>query len=135
MEDNCGYAVSSRNQRLAVIKGFLKYSGVRELTVMACYHDISIIPIKKAETHIIEFFSEKALEVILLAADTSKKIGKRDRMFMIFLYDTGARLWEILNVKLKDLHIDKHNAAGKSYVTVLGKGEKYYRTFSYLQKA
>lgn len=124
LEDAHGYSVSTRNQRLAVMKGFCKYSGMREPSVMSCYQSISLIPIKKAEVKPIEFFSEKALEYILNAADTSKRNGKRDRMFMILLYDTGARLSEILNLRLKDVHIDHNNQSGKSYIKVLGKGQK-----------
>ena len=117
-------SVNTRNQKLAVLKSFCKYAGLREASVMSCYQSISAIPIKKTETKPVEFFSEKALEFILNVPDTSKKNGRRDRMFMILLYDTGARLTEILNLRLKDIHIDNKKATGKSYIKVLGKGKK-----------
>jgi len=89
---------------------------------MSLYIDISTIPKKKevGEQHEIEFFSEASLKILLEQPDCEKKNGVRDLMFMILLYDTGARVQEILDIRLKDLHIDEHTP----YVTVTGKGSK-----------
>lgn len=124
LEEDHGYSVSSRNQRLATLKSFCKYSGLRELTVLSCYQNISIIPVKKKDEKPIEFFSETALEAILESTDTTRKNGRRDRAFMILLYDTGARLQEIIETKVKDVSLDFSGTPGKSYVDVLGKGQK-----------
>lgn len=59
---------------------------------------------KKEAAQEIEFFSEKALEAILTAPDVSLKKGRRDLVFMILLYDIGARIQEILNLCLNNLH-------------------------------
>lgn len=115
-------SVSSRNQRLFAIKSFFKYVAERDRTVMSLYIDISTIPKKKevGEQHEIEFFSEASLKILLEQPDCKKKNGIRNLMFMILLYDTGARVQEILDIRLEDLHIDEHTP----YVTVTGKGSK-----------
>lgn len=121
LERDKGYSTSSRNQRLAAIKSFLKYSSERDKTLMAHYLEVAAI-IKKKDTKAceIEFFSEAALEIILAQPDQSTRKGKRDLLFMILLYDTGARVQEILDLKLRDVCFDSKSP----FVTVTGKGNK-----------
>ena len=63
--------------------------------------------------------SEDAVKALFAAPDTRTKMGLRDQFLMIFLYDTGARIQEALDVKICDLRIDKTPA-----VTLHGKGGK-----------
>lgn len=130
LEREKGYSISSRNQRLAAIKSFLKYSSERDKTQMALYLEVAAIMKKKdTKTCEIEFFSEAALEAILSQPDQNSRKGKRDLLFMILLYDTGARVQEILDLKLRDVCLD-----GKSpFVTVTGKGNKM-RTIPIMDK-
>lgn len=92
--------MSSRNQRLAAIRRFYRYAAERNPSVMSCYQEMALIPVKKEAEHEIEFFSEKALEAILDVPDVSSKKGRRDLVFMILLYDTGARIQEMLDLCL-----------------------------------
>lgn len=57
---------------------------------------------------------------ILLEQPANTKRGMRDRFFMILLYDTGARIQEILDLKLKDIHLNDQTPC--LYLT--GKGNK-----------
>ena len=77
----------------------------------------------------IEFFSESALTVILAQPDQSKRNGQRDLVFLILLYDTGARVQEILDLQLRDIHLDENSP----FVTVTGKGRKM-RTIPIMEK-
>ena len=120
LEDECHCTVTSRNQRLAAIRRFFRYASEKDPVFMSCYHEISLIPVKKVPDHEIEFFSEKALEEILAMPDTSTRKGIRDLMFMILLYDSAARIQEILDVKLQDLHI----TGDERYIILTGKGGK-----------
>ena len=63
--------------------------------------------------------SEAAVKALFAAPDTRTKMGLRDQFLMIFLYDTGARIQEALDVKICDLRIDKTPT-----VTLHGKGGK-----------
>ena len=64
--------------------------------------------------------SESALKGFLEQSVWSTRFGLRDRFFMIFLYDTGARMQGILDLKLKDIHLN--DQAPCVYLT--GKGNK-----------
>lgn len=125
LETEESYSVSSRNLRLAAIKSFCKFAAQRDITVMACYQEVSLIPIKKEADHEIEIFPEDALKAILDAPDITRRNGQRDRVLMIFLYDTAARLQEVLDLNLNNLVLDPKNAPGKSTVSIMGKGKKY----------
>lgn len=120
LEDECHCTVTSRNQRLAAIRRFFRYASEKDPVFMSCYHEISLIPAKKVPDHEIEFFSEKALEEILAMPDTSTNKGIRNLVFMILLYDSAARIQEILDVKLQDLHI----TGDERYIVLTGKGGK-----------
>lgn len=121
LESERNNSVSSRNQRLFAVKSFFKYVAERDRALMSLYLEISSIPKKKElHQHEIEFFSEASLKVILQQPDRKKKNGIRDLVFMILLYDTGARIQEILDIRLGDVHLDEPSP----YVTVTGKGSK-----------
>lgn len=114
-------SVTTRNNRLAGIRSFVKYACGKDISIRACYNDLSEIPLKKQEKGgIIPYFSEAALKTILEQPDVRKKKGLRDLFFMILMYDTGARNQELLDIKLSDIHFE-----GKSpYVVITGKGRK-----------
>lgn len=130
LEQDKGYSISSRNQRLAAIKSFMKYASERDKALMVLNLEIADI-MKKKDTvpREIEFFSESALTVILAQPDQSKRNGQRDLVFLILLYDTGARVQEILDLQLRDIHLDENSP----FVTVTGKGRKM-RTIPIMEK-
>ena len=56
----------------------------------------------------------------VLAQPPKTRIGVRDRFLMVFLYGTGARISEALNVKLKNLE----TLTKEPFVRLMGKGGK-----------
>ena len=67
-------SVSTRNQRLACIRSFFKYAGIRDLGLQAYANELSFIPVKKKTmTSSPSYFSEAALKTILEQPDTRKK--------------------------------------------------------------
>lgn len=130
LEKGKGYSISSRNQRLAAIKSFMKYASERDKTLMALNLEIADITKKKNTVpHEIEFFSESALSIILEQPDQNKRNGQRDLVFLILLNDTGARAQEILDLQLRDIHLDGNSP----FVSVTGKGRKM-RTIPIMEK-
>jgi site-specific recombinase XerD len=118
-ERNC--CVSTRNHRLACIRSFAKYAGIRDISVQALVNDLGSIPLKKAvKPAVIKFFSESALKTILEQPDPRKSKELRNLFFMILMYDTGARNQEMLDLTLGDIHFDGHSP----YAVITGKGGK-----------
>ncbi|MDO9529278.1 MAG: tyrosine-type recombinase/integrase [Syntrophales bacterium] len=113
-------SVSTRNHRLAALKSFFKYAAQEDPSLMMAYMELSKIPVKKAPGPIITYMSEKALATLLKQPPENTRLGIRDRFFMIFMYDTGARIQELLDLCLKDLHLS--DSIPCVYLT--GKGQK-----------
>ena len=81
LEEERRYSVTSRNQRLAGLKAFYRYSAGKDATLTNYYQELLNIPVKKqAKGHEIDFFSEQALQCILEQPDTMKKNEVRDLM-------------------------------------------------------
>jgi site-specific recombinase XerD len=72
--------------------------------------------------------SMDAISAIAAQTDTETSKGIRDRFFMMLMYDTGARLQEMIDIKLCDLRISK-----TSTITLRGKGGKI-RTVPLMEK-
>jgi integrase/recombinase XerD len=64
--------------------------------------------------------SETALKTLLEQPNSRTRCGLRDRFFMILLYDTGARIQEILDLKLRDIHLNDQTPC----IYLTGKGNK-----------
>jgi len=116
---NNGAAPTTRNHRLTCLKQYLGYCAERNVELAQFY--IPISKIKQMRTHHKKgiWMSREAIQAIL-AQPPKTKLGIRDRFLMIFLYGTGARISEVLNVKLKDIE----TLTKEPFVRLIGKGNK-----------
>lgn len=113
-------SVSTRNQRLMVLRSFLEFAGQIDCTQSALYLSACNIPSKEAHRRVVEFLTESALTALFQQPDPSKPKDLRNLVFMILMYDTAARCSELLNMKVCDLRLDaKHPIA-----YLHGKGRK-----------
>lgn len=117
LERNC--SITTRNQRFAVIKSFFKYAAQEDPALMMNYVELERVPVKRAPPQTISYLSEKALACLLKQPQNTNK-GIRDRFFMILMYDSGARVQELLDLRIKDLHLN--DSISSVYLT--GKGQK-----------
>ncbi len=102
------------------IRAFISYASACRPEYISLASELSAIKIQKKERFAkIDYMTEAAVKALLEQPDTKTKIGLRDQFLMIFLYDTGARIQEVLDVKLCDIRIDKTPT-----VTLHGKGRK-----------
>lgn len=113
---NC---IRSRNIRLAAIRSFLKYAVLHEPALYPAVNKILAIPMKRFRKPQIDFLNQKEIKAILTAPDNHNWSDRRDRILFKILYNTGARVSEITEIKCKDI--------GKGNVMTLklhGKGRK-----------
>lgn len=108
------------NVRLGGLRTFLKYLGTRDIEYKYLYLDAMDIPLRKTGKKKVNGLTKNAVKAITAEADQSTVTGKRDLLFMMIAYGTGARMSEILSIQLKQIHID----CDKPYITVIGKGNK-----------
>ena len=117
-ERSCG--VSSQNQRLAALKSFFKYAGIMEPSCLSIQIEVAQIPMKKTSSAVVGFMSEPALQAILKQPSMKNSRGLRDTFFMVLMYDTAARLSELLSLRVKHIRIQPKT----STVSLMGKGSK-----------
>lgn len=111
--------VRSRNARLAAIRAFLHYAAVEEPTALPTIQQVLAIPMKRFDRPLVGFLSRPEMEAILQAPDSHTWSGQRDRVLLTTLYNTGARVSEIIAVRRMDLE-HEHGQA----LHLHGKGRK-----------
>ena len=119
LEDERKCSISTRNQRLTGIRSFIAYAAMMDITVAANLKELEGIPLKKPSITVIEWMSEEAISVLLNEIDTTTPLGFRNRCIMMLMYDSAARIQEIIDVKLGDFRWGK-----KPTITLHGKGRK-----------
>ena len=120
LRDDRGNSPQTCNVRLGAFRVFLQYLGTRDVKYMALFNDSTRIKARKTKKKHVEGMSRAAIKTLLSLPDPSTHCGKRDLTFMVVLYATAARLDELLDLKVSQLHLD----ADKPYVTIRGKGRK-----------
>jgi site-specific recombinase XerD len=120
LEERRNSRKTSRNQRLSVLRSFFNYAGQTDCANIELELDVRKIPMARHGKKIVEYLSEDALRTLLLQPDIKRMNGLRDRFFMTLMYDTAARVGEMLNMRLCDLRID----TAKPLVYLRGKGDK-----------
>jgi site-specific recombinase XerD len=114
-----GLALTTRNHRLTCLKQYMLYCAEREMELTQFYIPVSKIKQAAVRPKKRLWMTREAVQAVL-AQPPKTKIGVRDRFLMVFLYGTGARISEALNVKLKDIE----TLTKEPFVRLLGKGNK-----------
>ena len=110
--------VRSRNARLAALRAFLKFAAHRDVASLHVIERALGVPIKRFERPMLEFLSrEQMLEVIGSPEDSW--VSRRDHLLLGLLYNTGARVSEIISVRVADVVLE-----GAACVHLHGKGRK-----------
>lgn len=110
---------STRNCRLAAIRGFAAHLLRHDIARAAQYQRILAIPSKKTRYRPATYWEPEVVAAILAEPDRSSTFGARDHALLLFLYNTGARVGEAIAVRRQDLQL-----ARPSQVRLRGKGDK-----------
>ena len=119
LEAEKGNSISTRNQRLAAIRSLFHYIQKNAPEYMFQCHQIIGIPFKKAEKRVIGFLNEEKTKELLAAPRNDTLRGLRDQALLCLLYDSGARVQELADIRIRDLHLDS-----PAQVQLTGKGRK-----------
>jgi integrase/recombinase XerD len=95
---------STRNQRLFVLKSFLKYVRMKYLEWVSLRYEMEKVAIQKKENKLIDIIPEDALKTILEQPNPDTKCGMRNPCFMVLMYDTAARDREMFDLTIGSLH-------------------------------
>lgn len=111
-------SVRSRNVRLAAVRSFLKFAARRDPMNLAVIEQALAVPMKRFDRQLVGFLSrEQMLAVIDVPTDTWT--GQRDRLMLTLMFNTGARVSEIVGVRVSDVVLGP-----SSSIRLHGKGRK-----------
>lgn len=96
-------SASTRNYRLAAMKGFVHYLKYEFPDYMVEYQRILGIPLKKTEHKEIAYMKTEGVELLVSQIDINHTNGLRDYVMILVLYTTGVRVSELINIKVKDI--------------------------------
>jgi site-specific recombinase XerD len=111
--------ISSRNVRLAAIHAFFRYVAIHTPERIEHVQRILGIPFKRAGTRLIEYLEYEEISAVLGSIDRNDHVGRRDYALLALMFNTGARVQEIVDLGVCDLQLDS-----PSQVKLLGKGRK-----------
>jgi site-specific recombinase XerD len=104
---------------LAAIRSFMRYVAQQEPTALALTQSVLAIPMKRFDRPLLGHLSRPELEAILAATDARTSGGRRDHLLLSLLYNTGARVSEIL--ALQRQHV---RPPPTTLIEITGKGRK-----------
>ena len=112
-------SVSTRNQRLAAIHAFCRYMQYEDVTRLYQWQEILGVKMKKAIKGTMNYLTMDAVKELLAHIPQTTMRGRRDLAMLSLLYETGARVQELIDLRPVDVCLSK-----PYYVTLFGKGNK-----------
>jgi site-specific recombinase XerD len=119
LEEKRGCSISTRNHRLTTFHAFLRYVSVENPEHLNICNDLLSIKLKHAPVKAVEYLTIDDLKEIFSKPDIRSTGGKRDLAILTLLYDSGARVQEIVDLKLRDIRLNI-----PATVKLSGKGNK-----------
>jgi len=112
-------SIGTRNIRLAAIHSFFRYVASMFPEHVCLAQQVLSIPFKRMCTRSIEYFEFEELAAVLEQIDRSTLDGQRDYALITLMFNTGARVQEIVDLKANDLYLST-----PFQVHIFGKGRK-----------
>ena len=101
-----GAKPATRNNRLAAIRAFFDYASACRPEYMEQSSHLAAIRVQKNDPFgKVDYMTEEAVKALMEAPNISIRIEHRDQFLMIMLYDTGARIQELLDLRICDLRL------------------------------
>jgi site-specific recombinase XerD len=110
--------VRSRNARLAALRAFLKFAAHRDVSSLHVIERSLGVPMKRFERPMFGFLSREQM-LAVIGTPGSSWVSQRDHLLLGMLYNTGARVSEMVGVCVADVVLD-----GAACVHLHGKGRK-----------
>lgn len=116
---NC--SITTRNHRLAAIHSFVLYLQYEDIVHLDRWQKILSIKMKKSEKAAINYLTVDAIKLLLEQPDRTTLRGRRNLALLALMYDTGARVQEIINLTPEAVNI----ASTPYTIRLFGKGQKF----------
>jgi len=119
LEDDRNCCAGTRNNRLAAIHAFYRYLQYEMPQLLSRCQDILSIPYKKTQKKVMSYLTLDGIQALLKQPDASASTGRRDLALLSLLYDTGARVQELVDLRMNDVRL-----SSPTVIRLTGKGNK-----------
>jgi site-specific recombinase XerD len=102
LEKERACSVSTRNARLATLHSFFRFIQYRDVEGLKQWQEVLSVRFKKSTSPEMAFLTVDGLKLILKQPDTKTGYGRRDLALLGLLYDSGARVQELINLTPSD---------------------------------
>ena len=116
---NRGNSPVTINHRLAGIKSFINFAQYESVENLAYLQPVLSVKSLKTTTRQVDYLTEEQMNSLINLPPTDTFAGLRHRIIMCLLYDTGARVQELCDLKIEDI-----NLGNNPTVKLHGKGSK-----------
>lgn len=117
--ENRGNSSVTINHRLAGIKSFINFAQYESVENLAYLQPVLSVKSLKTTTRQVDYLTEEQMNSLINFPPTDTFTGLRHRIIMCLLYDTGARVQELCDLKIEDI-----NLGNNPTVKLHGKGSK-----------
>lgn len=119
LETKRGNSPATRNVRLAAIHSFFGFVAAQHPEHLEHCQRVLGVPFKRTRTRPVEYLEYEEVQAVLATVDRGTSIGARDYLLLVTLFNTGARVQELLNLRPPDVQLIR-----PYHVRLLGKGRK-----------
>jgi site-specific recombinase XerD len=120
MEQDRHNSISTRNQRLAALRTFFEYLGRRSPEALHLCEQVAAIPTKRTPLPDTRFIACEQVQELFARLPNLGRLALRDRVLLLFLYNTGARVQEVADLRIAHLTLERPPS-----VRLRGKGGKW----------
>jgi len=118
LENERGNQICTRNHRLSVLHSFFQFISRREPEFLIEAERVANIPLKRVIPPETLFLERDQVQKILDNLVSKDPLSLRDRALIMFLYNTGARVQEVADLRLENLDFEAlrvhlHGKGGK----------------------
>lgn len=110
---------ATRNVRLAAIHAFFRYCAAEHPERIEHCQRVLAVPFKRARSRAVEYLDFPEIQAVLAAIDRTTFGGRRDYALLVTMFNTGARVQEIVTLRVADLRL-----ASPPHLRLFGKGRK-----------
>ena len=122
LEEERKCSTATRNQRLAAIHSFFRYAQYEEPSGILHFQKVIALPVKKAPKPSVSHLTPESMKLLLSQPDKTTLKGRRNLTLLSVLYDSGCRVHELANLKVRDVVVED-----PVVLILTGKGNKVRR--------
>lgn len=120
LEGERGNHIRTRNQRLAVLHAFFTYLAQQVPEMLAVGERVAGIPSKRVPPPEAHYLERDQIRSLFTQLPSEGRHTLRDRTLLLLLYNTGARVQEVADLRVRNLELDP-----PPRVSLHGKGDKW----------